>query len=45
MTDSLVRIGQLMTEISKIFNNIEKEFELLVQTFFMKCQIGYLQKG
>ena len=23
-----------MMEISKIFNNIEKEFELLVQTFF-----------
>ena len=45
MTISLVKIGQPMMEISKIFNNIEKEFELFVQTFFMKCWIGYLQKG
>ena len=34
MTVSLAKIGQPMTEISKIFNNIEKEFELFVQTFY-----------
>ena len=28
MTDSLARIGLIMMEILKIFNNIEKEFEL-----------------
>ena len=33
-----------MMEISKIFNNIEKEFELLVQTFLMKCRIDYPKK-
>ena len=45
MTASSARTGQSMMEISKIFNNIEEEFELLVQTFLMKCRIDYPKKG
>lgn len=45
MTVSLARIGQITMGILKIFNNIEEEFELLVQTFLMKCRIDYPKKG
>ena len=45
MTVSLARIGQITMGILKIFNNIEKEFELFVQTFFMKCRIAYPKKA
>lgn len=36
MIVSLVKIGRITMVKSKIFNNIEKEFELFVQTFFFE---------